>query len=168
MKYHNALINMHISVKSCMFYRMNTKSWCPHILPARRIHTDIAYCCALLWLMLSKLCIRKLLHRTFLCGYDYQSMPPTLMLAKLIVANTKAGLTKAYDVTIKSCRKSQKITVSKIHTLWCMHSKFCMKYQGTLWNFAQNFEPIHCKIWILRGAKILTNHDISKSWHHKS
>ena len=39
-------------------------------------------------------------------------------------------LTKAYDVTIQRYRKSQrKITVSKMHILQCMGSKFYVKFQ---------------------------------------
>ena len=37
---------------------------------------------------------------------------------------------------------------------------FVWNFKGAFWNFTQNFEPIHCKICILRGVKNLTNHDI--------
>ena len=38
--------------------------------------------------------------------------------------------------------------------------KFVWNFKGALWNFTQNFEPIHCKICILRGGKNLTTYDI--------
>ena len=39
---------------------------------------------------------------------------------------------------------------------------FVWNFKGGLWNFTQNFEPIHRKICILRGIKSLTNYDILK------
>ena len=44
---------------------------------------------------------------------------------------------------------------------------FVWNFKGHLWNFTQNFEPIHRKICILRGAKKLTTYDILKWWHLK-
>ena len=37
---------------------------------------------------------------------------------------------------------------------------FVWNFKGALWNFTQNFEPIHSKICILRGGKNLTTYDI--------
>ena len=45
---------------------------------------------------------------------------------------------------------------------------FMWNFKGALWNFTQNFEPIHCKICILRGVKNLTTYDILELWHLKS
>ena len=49
-----------------------------------------------------------------------------------------------------------------------MGSKFCLKFQRCLLKFHINFEPIHRKICILRGVKILMTYDILKLWHLKS
>ena len=38
--------------------------------------------------------------------------------------------------------------------------KFVWNFKGALWNFTQNFEPIHRKICILWGVKTLTTYDI--------
>ena len=45
---------------------------------------------------------------------------------------------------------------------------FVWNFKGALWNFTQNFEPIHRKMCILRGGKNLTTYDILKLWHLKS
>ena len=45
---------------------------------------------------------------------------------------------------------------------------FVWNFKGALWNFTQNFEPIHRKICILRGVKDLTTYDILELWHLKS
>ena len=45
---------------------------------------------------------------------------------------------------------------------------FVCNFKGALWNFTQNFEPIHRKKCILRGFKNLTTYEILKSWHLKS
>ena len=45
---------------------------------------------------------------------------------------------------------------------------FVWNFKGALWNFIQNFQPILCKICILRGVKKLTTYDILESWHLKS
>ena len=37
---------------------------------------------------------------------------------------------------------------------------FVWNFKGVLWNFTQNFEPIHRKICILRDVKKLTTYDI--------
>ena len=80
-----------------------------------------------------------------------------------------ARLTRAYDVTIQRYRNSHpKIHDIKMHILRCMGSKFCVKFQSALWNFTQNFEPIHGKICILWGGKNLTTYDILELWHLKS
>ena len=53
---------------------------------------------------------------------------------------TGARLTKAYDVTIHRCRKSHaKIEDSKMHILWCMGSKFCVKFQRCPLKFHTQF-----------------------------
>ena len=39
-------------------------------------------------------------------------------------------------------------------------------FKDVLWNFTQNFLPIHCTIGILRGAKILTNYHQSSNISH--
>ena len=62
----------------------------------------------------------------------------------LLASYRGAHLTKAHDVTIQRYRNSHtKIEESKM-----------------LWNFTQNFEPIHRKICILRGVKNLTTDDL--------
>ena len=45
---------------------------------------------------------------------------------------------------------------------------FLWNFKGALWNFTQNFEPIHRKICILRCVKNLTTYDILELWHLKS
>ena len=45
---------------------------------------------------------------------------------------------------------------------------FVWNFKGALWNFTQNFEPIHRKICILQGSKNFTTYDILKLWHLKS
>ena len=45
---------------------------------------------------------------------------------------------------------------------------FVWNFKGALWNFTQNFEPIHRKICILWGGKNLTTYDILELWHLKS
>ena len=50
-------------------------------------------------------------------------------------------LIKAYDVAIPGYRKSQtKIKISKMHILWSMDSKFCVKFQKCPLKF-------HTKFW---------------------
>ena len=72
-----------------------------------------------------------------------------------------ARLTKAYDITIQSYHNSHtKIQDSKMRTLQCMGSKFCVKFQRAPLKF-------HTKFWIhtlqnmhLWGVKYLTTYDI--------
>ena len=45
---------------------------------------------------------------------------------------------------------------------------FVWNFKGHLWNFTQDFEPIHRQICILRGVKNLTSYDILELWHLKS
>ena len=45
---------------------------------------------------------------------------------------------------------------------------FGWNFKGALWNFTQNFEPIHRKRCILHGVKNLTTSDILELWHLKS
>ena len=72
-----------------------------------------------------------------------------------------AHLTKAYDVTIQRYRNSHaKIEDSKCIFCGVWVQNVVWNFKGALWNFTQNFEPIHRKICILRGAKILTTYDI--------
>ena len=61
----------------------------------------------------------------------------------------------------------------KLKTLKCIFcgvwiQNFVWNFKGALWNFTQNFEPIHHKIYILRGVKKLTTYDILELWHLKS
>ena len=61
----------------------------------------------------------------------------------------------------------------KLKTVKCIFcgvwvQNFVWNFKGALWNFTQNFEPIHRKICILRGAKNLTTYDILELWHLKS
>ena len=61
----------------------------------------------------------------------------------------------------------------KLKTVKCMFcgvwvQNFVWNFKGALWNFTQNFEPIHRKICILRGFKNLTTYDILELWHLKS
>ena len=44
---------------------------------------------------------------------------------------------------------------------------FVWNFKGALWNFTQNFKPIHRKICILLGVKNLTTSDILELWHLK-
>ena len=78
-------------------------------------------------------------------------------------------LTKTYDITIQRYRKSHtKTEVSKMHILWCMGSKFCVNFKGVLWNFTQNFEPIHHKICISEMGPKSPCHDwLGKKWNSK-
>ena len=47
-----------------------------------------------------------------------------------LFSNSRDRLTKTYDVTIPWYRKSHtKIKISKMPILWCMGSKFCVKFQ---------------------------------------
>ena len=60
----------------------------------------------------------------------------------------------------------------KMKTVKCIFcsvwvQNFVWNFKGALWNFTQNFEPIHRKICILRGVKNLT-YDILELWHLKS
>ena len=57
-----------------------------------------------------------------------------------------ARLTKAYDVTIQRYRDSH----AKLMTVKCIFcgvwvQNFVRYFKGALWNFTQNFEPIHRK-----------------------
>ena len=45
---------------------------------------------------------------------------------------------------------------------------FVWNFKSALWNFTQNFEPMHRKIFILRGGKKWTTYDILELWHLKS
>ena len=82
----------------------------------------------------------------------YLFVQSTMMMAHHI-RSAGTRLTKASDVTIQRYRNSYaKIEDSKMHISRCMGSRFGVK--GALWNFIQNFEPIHCKICILRVLKI--------------
>ena len=45
---------------------------------------------------------------------------------------------------------------------------FVWNFKGALWNFTQNLEPIHRKIYILPGVNNLTTYDILGLWHLKS
>ena len=82
---------------------------------------------------------------------------------------TSLRLTKAYDVTIQRYRNSHaKIGNNKMHILWCMGSKFCVKFQRCPLKF-------HTKFWThtpqnmhLRGVKDLTTYEILELWHLKS
>ena len=80
-----------------------------------------------------------------------------LFLARMIYHISGARLTKGHDVTIHRYREPHtKIKVSKLHILWCMGSNFMWNFKGALWNFTQNFEPIHHKICISQCVKSLT------------
>ena len=61
----------------------------------------------------------------------------------------------------------------KLKTIKCMFcgvwvQNFVWNFKGALWNFTQNFEPIHRKISILRGVENLTIYHIIELWHLKS
>ena len=61
----------------------------------------------------------------------------------------------------------------KLKTVKCIFcgvwvQNFVRNFKGALWNFTQNFEPIHRKICILRVIKNLTTYDILELWHLKS
>ena len=56
------------------------------------------------------------------------------------VVSPGARLTKAYDVTIQRYRNSHaKIGNSKMHILWCMGSKYCVKFQRCSLKFHTKF-----------------------------
>ena len=97
---------------------------------------------------------------------------PTIPFSQILMRNTvemcssglwrpRARLTKAYDVTIQRYRNSH----AKIEDKKCIFCGvwvyyFVWNFKGTLWIFAQNFEPMHRKIYILRGVKNLTTYAI--------
>ena len=61
----------------------------------------------------------------------------------------------------------------KLETVKCIFcgvwvQNFAWNFKGALWNFTQNFEPIHRKICILRGVKDFTTYDILELWYLKS
>ena len=81
----------------------------------------------------------------------------------LMFCDSGARLTKAYGITIQRYRKSHtKIKVSKMLILWCMDSKFCLKFQRFPFKFhkkflthtAQNMHFTRCwmfdNLWYLR------------------
>ena len=61
-------------------------------------------------------------------------------------------------------------TPQNMHCIFCgvCVQNFAWNFKGALWNFTQNFEPIHRKICILRGVKDLTTYDILELWYLKS
>ena len=80
-----------------------------------------------------------------------------------------ARLTKAYDVTIQRYRThTQKMKIVKGTFCGVWVQNFEWNFKGALWNFTQNFEPIHHKICILRGVRNVTTYDILELWHLKS
>ena len=74
--------------------------------------------------------------------------------------NTGDPLTEAY-VTIQWYLKLHtKISVTKMHILQCMASKFIMTFRMCPLKFHTKCEHIHLKICILRGVTSLANYDI--------
>ena len=60
----------------------------------------------------------------------------------------------------------------KYNTLKCIFcgvwvQNFVGNAKSALWNFTQQFEPIHWKICILQGVENFTNYDTLKLWHLK-
>ena len=141
-----------------------------------KIYTKIAKrICVLLKVVIQNVCLGGYLtdtRDTFSCLHVWSGWPPIVIHSmgdNALISGLEKGriLTKAYDVTIQRHRNSHaKIQDSKMHILRCMGSKFCVKFQGALWNFTQSFEPIHRKI--LRGGKNLTTYAILELWHLKS
>ena len=80
-----------------------------------------------------------------------------------------ARLTKAYDVTIQRYRKSH-VKYKTVKCIFCgvWVQNFVWNFKGHLWNFTQNFDPIHRKISIIRGGRNLTTYAILELWHLKS
>ena len=76
--------------------------------------------------------------------------------------NTEYGirLTHVYDVQFKDIENHIQTKVTKVHILWYMGWKFCMKFQMWPLKFHTEFETMHRKICILRGIKSLANYDI--------
>ena len=63
---------------------------------------------------------------------------------------------------------TQKMKTVKCTLCGVWVQNFVWNFKGALWNFTQNFEPIHRKICILRGVKNSTTYDILELWHLKS
>ena len=63
-------------------------------------------------------------------------------------------------------RQKMKIVKCTFCGVWVQN--FVWNFKGALWNFTQNFEPIHRKICILRGVRNLTTYDILELWNLKS
>ena len=102
---------------------------------------------------------------------SYESLPTLLyFLAVKPRRSSGARLTKAYDVTIIKdiVTHTQKYKTVKCTFCGVWVPNFVWNFKGALWNFTQNFEPIHRKMCILRGGKNLTTYDILKLWHLKS
>ena len=80
-----------------------------------------------------------------------------------------ARLTTAFDVRIQSYRNfTQKLKAVKCIFCGVWVQNFVWNFKGHLWNFTQNFEPIHHKICNYRGVKNFTTYNIVELWHLKS
>ena len=64
--------------------------------------------------------------------------------------------------------RTQKMKIVKCTFCGVWVQNFVWNFKGALWNFTQNFEPIHRKICILRDGINLTTYDILEIWHLKS
>ena len=60
-------------------------------------------------------------------------------------------MTSQFEDIVTHTQKSKTVTCI-ICGVWVQN--FVWNFKGALWNFTQNFEPIHRKLCILRGVKI--------------
>ena len=74
-------------------------------------------------------------------------------------------MTSQFKDIVTHTQKSKTVKC-KFCGVWVQN--FVWNFKGALWNFTQNFEPIHRKICILQGSKNFTTYDILKLWHLKS
>ena len=117
----------------------------------------------------------------FVTDKEINFLPTRLSHVSMVMGSPGAVcLTKTYDVTIPRYRKSQrKITVSKMHILWCMGSKFCVKFQRCPLKFHTRFwtpkvpfeishkilNPLTAKYAFLRGVQYFDNSQYLKSYN---
>ena len=88
-------------------------------------------------------------------SWGQNSMNSTKM--RVFLLSPTKGLSKIYDITIQRYRKSHKNTSQQNAYFAVYELKMCEISKVPIWNFTQNFEPIHRKMCILQVLKSLTN-----------
>ena len=114
-------------------------------------------------------------HRKFLCSSNkfrvklwiYGLIWTWIWMSLLGPVSLRLMTSQFKDITRKNTHAQKYMTVKcTLYGVWVQN--FVWNFKGALWNFTQNFEPIHRKICILWAVINLTTYDILELWHLKS